>query len=182
MGTQEIEEKEALMSTLRMILPEPVSEAVENAFLERLYAKILAGTSNLVVAVRAVQEKYGEEGMGVIRRAFIEDAKETGRERAQSLKDNSLRAFCTMIEKACTGSHEWQKVEDSDDRQAYRFTRCMWAEAFKALGAGEMGYQLMCAGDAPMSSAFNPEIRFSRTKSLMKGDDCCNHVFYLKER
>ena len=169
------------MSTLRRILSEPVSEAVENAFLERLYAKMIAGTSNLLVAVEAVRAKYGEEGMKVLRRAFREAAIETGKERAQSLKDNSLRAFCTMIEKACIGSHEWEKVEDSDDRQAYRFTRCMWAEAFKACGASDIGYQLMCAGDAPMSSAFNPAIRFSRTKSLMKGDDCCNHVFYLKK-
>ena len=169
------------MSTLRMILPEPVSEAVENAFLERLYAKVLAGASNLTVAVRAVQEKYGDEGMKVIRRAFIEEAKEAGKERAKISKDNSPRALCSLIEQACIGSHEWEKIEDSDDRQAYRFTRCMWAEAFKECGASDIGFQLFCSTDAAIASAFNPAIRYSRTKNLMKGDDCCNHVFYLKK-
>ncbi|MBM3156350.1 MAG: hypothetical protein FJ004_03585 [Chloroflexi bacterium] len=169
------------MSTLRMILPEPGSEAVENAFLERLRAKMLAGTSNLMVAVEAVRAKYGKERMEVLRRAFAEAAAESGRERAQSSKDNSLRAFCTMIEKACIGSHEWEKVEDSDDRQTYRFTRCMWAEAFKECGASDIGFQLFCSTDAAIASAFNPAIRYSRTRNLMKGDDCCNHVFYLKK-
>jgi hypothetical protein len=176
---QEIEE--VIMSSLRKILPEPVSEAVEKAFLERLYAKIFAGASNLLIAVEAIQAKYGEEGMQVIRRAFAEAAVESGKERAKNSGDNSLRAFCTILERACTGSHEWEKVEDSDDRQAYRFTRCMWAEAFNACGAKKIGFQLLCRGDATMASAFNPAIGLSRTKSLMMGGDCCNPVFYLKK-
>jgi len=169
------------MSTLQMILPEPVSEAVENAFLERLRAKVLAGASNLLVAVEAVRAKYGDEGMKVLRRAFAEAAVEAGKERAKTSEDNSPRTFCSFIEKAYIGSHEWQKLEDSDDRQAYSFTRCMWAEALNACGASDVGFQLLCAGDAAMASAFNPAIRVSRTKYLMRGDDCCNPVFYLKK-
>ncbi|MFC2012727.1 L-2-amino-thiazoline-4-carboxylic acid hydrolase [Chloroflexota bacterium] len=31
-----------------------------------------------------------------------------------------------------------------------------------------------------MASAFNPDIGFQRTKTLMRGDDCCDHIYYLK--
>lgn len=92
----------------------------------------------------------------------------------------TLPAFCAALEAGCTGTHEWLKLEDTDKRQVYRFTRCMWAEIFNELGAPGIGYWL-CEGDAPISSAFNPVIGFQRSKTLMEGDDCCDHVFYMKE-
>jgi hypothetical protein len=170
------------MSSLRMILPEPVSEAVEQAFLKKLQGKIMAGANNLVLAVKAVQAKYGDEGVEVIRRAFVESAAESGEEIAKELNDNSLSAFCSFLEGICIGSHEWTKTEDSATRQEYHFTRCMWAEAFQALEAQDIGFWVLCTGDASTASAFNPAIGFSRTKTLMMGDDCCNHIYYLKKQ
>jgi len=168
------------MGSLRNILPEAVSEAVEKAFLDKLQAKILAGANNLVLAVRAVEAVYGDAGVQTIRRAFAESCAEAGKERAKAADDNSLRSLCSSIEQICIGSHEWIKLEDSNTRQAYRFTRCMWAEAFRELKAEDIGFWLLCQADASLASSFNPMIGFSRTKTLMMGDDCCNHVYYLK--
>jgi L-2-amino-thiazoline-4-carboxylic acid hydrolase len=170
------------MGSLQKILPEAVSEAVEEAFLGKLQAKILAGANNLVLAVRAVEAVYGDAGIEIIRRAFAESWAETGKERAKAADDNSLRSLCSAIEQICFGSHEWTKLEDSDTRQAYRFTRCMWAEAFRELEAQDIGFWVLCQGDAAMASSFNPMIRFSRTKTLMTGDDYCDHVYYLKTK
>jgi hypothetical protein len=168
------------MGSLQKILPEAVSEAVEEAFLGKLQAKIFAGANNLVLAVRAVQAVYGDASVETIRRAFVESWVEAGIGRAKASPDNSLRSFCCAIEQVCIGSHEWTKVEDSDTRQAYRFTRCMWADAFRELEADDIGYWVLCQGDAAMASSFNPLIGFSRTKTLMMGDDCCDHVYFLK--
>lgn len=168
------------MGSLQKILPETVSEAVEEAFLGKLRAKIFAGASNLVLAVRAVQAVYGDAGVQTIFRAFAEAGAETGKERAKASPDNSLRSFCSAIEQICIGSHEWAKLEDSNTRQAYRFTRCMWAEAFRELEAEDIGFGVLCQADALMASSFNPVIGFSRTKTLMMGDDCCDHVYCLK--
>ncbi len=170
------------MSSLQQILPETVSEAVEQAFLGKLRAKILAGANNLVLTVRAVQAVYGDAGVQTIFRAFAEAGAETGKERAKVSLDNSLRSFCSAIEQVCIGSHEWVKLEDSDTRQAYRFTRCMWAEAFREFEAEDIGFGVLCQADALMASSFNPMIGFSRTKTLMMGDDFCDHVYYLKTR
>lgn len=168
------------MGSLQKILPEPVSEAVEKAFLAKLQAKIFAGANNLVLAIQAVQATYGDAGVQTIRRAFAESWAETGRDRAKAAGDNSLRSLCSTLEQICIGSHEWTKLKDSDTRQAYRFTRCMWAEAFRELNAEDIGFWVLCQGDASMASSFNPMIGFSRTKTLMMGDDCCDHVYYLK--
>jgi len=167
------------MSSLQQILPEPIPEAVEKACLVKLRSKILTGANQLVTAVRAIQATYGDEGVRVIHRAFKELAVETGRKMAREANDHSLQAFCSVLEAMCAGSHEWLKLEDTDMRQAYRFTRCMWAEAFAELDARDIGFWL-CEGDGPMASPFNPAIAFHRTKTLMRGDDCCDHIYYLK--
>jgi hypothetical protein len=168
------------MGSLQKILPEAVSEAVEEAFLSKLQAKIFAGANNLVLAIRAVQAVYSDAGVETIRRAFAESWAETGKEMAKESADNSLRSLCSTLEQTCMGSHEWIKLEDSATRQAYRFTRCMWAEAFRELNAEDIGFWVLCQGDASLASSSNPLIGFSRTKTLMMGDDCCDHVYYLK--
>jgi fumarate reductase iron-sulfur subunit len=169
------------MGSLQKILPEAVAQEVEKAFLDRLQAKIFAGANNLVLAVQAIQKTYGDAGLQIIRHAFDENWIEAGKEIAQSSKDNSLRSLCSSLEQTCVGSHEWKKLEDSDARQTYHFTRCMWAEAFREFEAQDIGFWVLCNGDALMASSFNPKIKFSRTKTLMMGDDCCNHVYFLEK-
>lgn len=148
-------------------------------FLEILKKKMTGAVSMYVEAVRTIQEVYGPEASETIRDSQMRKWVEGAAERAKST-DNSLRAFCTALEEGCHGSHEWEKVEDSDTRQAYRFTRCMWADVFRALGAEDIGIWI-CEGDGPTAAAFNPHIRFQRTKTLMEGDGCCDHVYYIEE-
>lgn len=164
------------MGSLQGALPEPVSAEVEEKLLEILKRKMKGAVSLQVQAVRAVEREYGPEGREALRRDMARRAsspRDTG-------ADNSLRAFCTALEEGCRGSHEWEKLADSDTCQAYRFTRCMWAEIYRELGAADIGFWI-CEGDGPAAAAFNPEIRFRRTKTLMEGDDCCDHVYYTGE-
>jgi hypothetical protein len=169
------------MGSLQKMLPEAVSETVEQAFLGKLQAKMFAGANNLVLAIKAVQAVYGDAGVQTIRRAFAESWAESGKEMAKELGNNSLRSLCSALEQTCIGSHEWIKLEDSDTRQAYHFTRCIWAEAFREFEAQDVGFWVLCQGDASLASSFNPMIGFSRTKTLMMGDDCCDHIYYLKK-
>jgi len=167
------------MSSLQQISSKPIPEAIEKAFLMKLRSTMLTSATFLVVAVRAVQTKYGDEGVEAIHHAFKERAVERSGKMAREAGAPTLQAFCSALEAGCAGSQEWLKLEDTDTRQAYRFTRCMWAEVFAELDALDIGFWL-CEGDAPTASAFNPAIGFQRTKTLMEGDDCCDHIFYLK--
>ena len=167
------------MSSLQQISSKPIPEAVEKAFLMRLRSEMLISATLLVAAVRAIQAKYGDEGVEAIHHAFKEVAVERGEKMAREVGAPTLQAYCSALEAGCAGSQEWLKLEDTDTRQAYRFTRCMWAGVFAELDALDIGFWL-CEGDAPAASAFNPAIGFQRTKTLMEGDDCCDHIFYLK--
>ena len=168
------------MGSLQGALPHPVDAEVEQKFVEILKRKMAGGVSLYVGAVRALEEAYGPEARERVREYQRRRSLEGNAKRGAEATDNSLRAFCTALEEGCRGSHEWEKIEDSDTRQAYRFTRCMWAEIFRSLGAEDIGIWI-CEGDGPAAAAFNPAIRFQRTKTLMEGDDCCDHVYYTED-
>jgi hypothetical protein len=51
---------------------------------------------------------------------------------------------------------------------------------FRKLGEPDLGYYY-CAGDEPALKAFNPKLGFRRTEVLMKGDDQCDHEFFIDE-
>jgi len=73
-------------------------------------------------------------------------------------------------------------VPESTDR-AFRLhvTECLWAKTFIDAKAGDLGYAAVCFGDYPSARAFNPRLELVRTKTLMQGDDCCDHRYVLKD-
>ncbi len=164
------------MGTLQELLPQPVDEATERAIDELLRRKMAGAVGLFVEAVRAAQELYGPDAAERIRERMLANSVAGAAERGAQAADNSVRAYCAAMDRACLASHEWTKLEDTDTRQAYRYTRCLWAEVFRALGAEDLGLWI-CRGDGPAVEAFNPRIRFRRTQTLMEGADCCDHVY-----
>ena len=163
--------------SLQRALPHPVNAETEQKFLEILERKMTSAVLMYVEAVRAIQEVCGSEAWETLRDQQERTRIRMAAERGAQATDNSLRAFCTALEQGCRGSHEWVKVEDSDTRQAYRFTHCLWANVFRSLGAEDIGFWI-CEADGPIAAAFNPRIRVLRTETLMEGNDCCDHVYY----
>jgi len=76
------------------------------------------------------------------------------------------------------GEYRIEKV--SDGVQVY-VTNCPMVEAFRSIGRADLGVQFFCNEDDHIVEGFNPSIKFTRTKTLMEGDDCCNHCYTLKE-
>lgn len=167
------------MGSLQDALPCRVDEEVEARFLEILRRKMAGAVSLHVATVRAVEESHGPEAVEALRRSQLRRAVERAGESGRA-SPTDLRGFCRALEEGCRGSHEWVKLEDGERRQAYRFTRCMWADIYRSLDAADIGFWI-CEGDGPVAAAINPSIHFERTKTLMQGDDCCDHVYYVDE-
>jgi hypothetical protein len=72
-------------------------------------------------------------------------------------------------------------LDETPKKFATRVTECLWAKTFKELNATDIGYVLSCHPDFAMARAQHPNLRLKRTKTLMQGDDCCNHTWYWKE-
>ena len=70
-------------------------------------------------------------------------------------------------------------IEDSDYKMEFKITKCLWARVMKKFGyEGERGYTICCKPDYAMTTAFHKNLKLSRTKTLMQGDDCCNPIYH----
>ena len=62
-----------------------------------------------------------------------------------------------------------------------RVTGCIFAEAAREHDAADIGFAFYCAYDYGFCEGLNPEIRFTRTQTLMEGHPCCNHTYVLEK-
>lgn len=71
--------------------------------------------------------------------------------------------------------------ERRPDGLQFCVTRCPNHELAGRLGGNSRDWllHLVCATDPYVVEAFDPPIRFRRTKTLMQGDDCCDHAYFV---
>jgi hypothetical protein len=166
-----------MSGSLNDVLPEPVS-AENEAFIEDLIKHKLSTACSITVELFNLMEShFGPEVRDVFKK-FIEDRTYPKRADTGSAVDD-LHKFCNELDKGCVGTHKWERIVDEPSRIGYRYTFCVWADIFNELGAPNLGY-LLCAGDEPAVTAYNPDLGFHRTKVLMYGDDYCDHIFFVK--
>ncbi|MHA1126236.1 MAG: L-2-amino-thiazoline-4-carboxylic acid hydrolase [Candidatus Heimdallarchaeota archaeon] len=72
-------------------------------------------------------------------------------------------------------------VEDTDKKFKMKVTECLWTKVFNDLQEPEIGYCSNCHSDFAMAEAFHPKIKLTRTKTLMQGDDQCDHTYTWEE-
>ncbi|HBE41557.1 MAG TPA: hypothetical protein DDW27_10215 [Bacteroidales bacterium] len=70
-------------------------------------------------------------------------------------------------------------IENREDLVSWKVTECLNAKVLLELDAAEIGYATLCHGDDAWARAFNPNIQFIRTKTLMEGHDCCDHCYKM---
>jgi hypothetical protein len=69
-------------------------------------------------------------------------------------------------------------VQDTEKVFELKVTECLWAAVFREAGlGGELGHATICNMDYQWPNAFNPDFKMERSKTLMQGDDHCNHKY-----
>ncbi len=63
----------------------------------------------------------------------------------------------------------------------FTVTRCPVFEFAEKTGMHEWFYHMSCMTDFFTTPSFSDKIGFIRTKSLMQGDEYCNHSYYYKD-
>lgn len=165
--------------SLNEVLSRPLTPEDEKILEAKIRTKMAGGIRLFVKAVRFLEREYGKEAVEKLKQEILREVRPSAQRAAKDRKDRSLRAFCRELEAGCCGTHVWEKLEDTETRQSYRFTCCGWAEIFRSLDAGDIGFWI-CEGDGPAAEGFNPDIRFERTRTLMEGHDCCDHQYFTK--
>jgi hypothetical protein len=53
--------------------------------------------------------------------------------------------------------------------------KCLWAETFKGAKVEGIGHATLCHPDFAFASGYSSNLEFFRTKTLVQGDEVCNH-------
>ncbi|MBR0708887.1 L-2-amino-thiazoline-4-carboxylic acid hydrolase [Bradyrhizobium liaoningense] len=65
-------------------------------------------------------------------------------------------------------------IEQTADAFAVDVTHCAYAEFYKALGEPELGFLLVCTSDFAVVEGFGPDIKLTRTQTIMQGASHCD--------
>jgi L-2-amino-thiazoline-4-carboxylic acid hydrolase len=139
----------------------------------------------LVPLVKALQAELGEErANALVRRALGEIYRRYGEEfwRAKNEKNLGKVMATAFTAYAREDALDYRVIEQSQDTFEIDVTGCRYAEFYKELGEPELGFLLICSADFPTAEGFGPDIKFSRTQTIMQGASHCDFRYRrLKE-
>lgn len=127
--------------------------------------------------IQAFIKEFGrEKTLRVVQEVIDSLAKDFGAQLASHFGGNSLEDWITK------GMEIWEKdgtcqsiiLERSETKLSFNVVQCQVAEMAKNIGISDLGVVLFCNRDFAMYKAFNPNIKFSRTKTIMEGADHCD--------
>lgn len=121
-----------------------------------------------------------DQAKEVLQKLNEETSREYGRSLAAGLEAVGIKELAQELAAWGEGGVlEEEVLELTDTVYAFNVTRCQYAEKYKALGFGELGTCLSCCRDEPFVEGFNPEIKFSRTGTIMEGAEVCDFRYEL---
>ncbi|MBR0684787.1 L-2-amino-thiazoline-4-carboxylic acid hydrolase [Bradyrhizobium manausense] len=131
----------------------------------------------LVPLVKALQAELGEAGANaLVRKALGDLYRRFGEEFWTAKNETNLgqavaSAFKTY---ARDDALAYDVIEQTQDAFAFDVKRCAYAEFYKALGEPELGFLMVCTADFATAEGFGPDIRLTRTQTIMQGADHCD--------
>lgn len=131
----------------------------------------------LLPLVKALQAELGEEcANAIVRRALGDMYRKLGEkwwqaQRSSHLGDNMASAFEGF---AAGNALDYDVVKRSADAFEVNVTGCRYAEFYKALGAPELGFLLVCSADFHMAEGYGGGVRLTRGQTIMQGASHCD--------
>lgn len=131
------------------------------------------------ILFRRLAAELGDRVLEIVEETTIEQTKEL-LQRAE-LQKRDLATIMEILWNQMGDTAEFTVEEESPDLLRLRVTRCLFADEMRKLNAADSGFAFYCAYDYGFCQGLNPAIKFTRTKTLMQGDDCCNHTYELRD-
>ena len=133
--------------------------------------------------LEALGAEFGREPvLEVVRRVVIDIARQQGAALVESMGGQDLPRFADSLENwKKGGALELEVLEQNEKRFSFNVRRCRYAEMYRALGIPELGGLLSCNRDAALIEGFNPEVKLTRTQTIMNGASFCDFRYEIKE-
>ena len=131
----------------------------------------------LVPLIKALQAELGEErANALVRKALGDVYRRLGEQwwRAKESKhvgENMALAFASFAQ---GDAIDYSVRAQSQDTYEIDVTGCRYAQFYKELGEPELGFLLVCSLDFPFAEGFGPDIKLTRTQTIMQGASHCD--------
>lgn len=135
-----------------------------------------------VCLLSAIERRFGYEIRETIRETKANMVLSQWMKVGDELRDRAIRDLMQILWEPMRerGIVDFDKICEDERIISLRVTKCIFAELVIELGISkEWGYDLYCSDDEHIVNGFNPKIKFSRSKTLMEGHDCCNHCYQI---
>jgi len=130
--------------------------------------------------INNVREAIGDQELiRLLKIHSTEVGRQAGERQKQNSPDTEFQTFvATFRPPRYANSLTHEIVEDSENVFELRVTECVWATVFREAGLdGEIGHAAVCNMDYTWPTAFNPNFKMERDRTLMQGHDHCNHRY-----
>lgn len=131
----------------------------------------------LVPLVKALQAELGEErANALVRKALGDVYRRLGEQwwqarESRHVGENMASAFAAFSK---GNAVDYNVRAQSQDTYEIDVTACRYAQFYKELGEPELGFLLVCSSDFPFAEGFGPDIKLTRTQTIMQGASHCD--------
>ncbi len=131
-----------------------------------------------------LEERHGrEEAEEVISQAVIKSSVEQGKEfRQQHGGEPDLKDFAALSSLwEMDGALKKDILVSTADRLEYNMVHCGYADMYKEMGLGDIGHLLSCNRDGTFCDGYNPNMKLTRTQTIMKGASHCDFRYRMEK-
>jgi hypothetical protein len=135
------------------------------------------------IMAKEVVDVYGEQGEKVVKRAMIKFGKTRGKairklveSKGEPLSFENLKKYYDI---PLGLIHDKQVVKDMQQDKYWREVYgCPLSKVWIKYGGERLGL-LYCEQDRALIKGYNPKIKFSRKKNVLRGEGCCETILVL---
>ena len=138
--------------------------------------------SSMAWMLQVMAKQFGEVAYQIFVKARGKEILKHMNSRAEELGDDSIEAFIKDQWEVLPAQGYKYTMEKKETGFLMNVTKCPLYDLAKRKGITEQMFYMCCEGDQFAPEGFNPNIGFKRSKTLMQGDDCCNHFYFYKEK
>ena len=133
----------------------------------------------LVPLLDALGQKFGRDAvLQIARDVIVQIARKQGQQLAQAAGGCTLSHLAQSLGAwKKDGALQIEVLEQAESTFSLNVTGCRYAELYRALGITELGFILSCNRDFALIEGFNPELRLTRTQTIMEGAEFCDFRF-----
>lgn len=141
--------------------------------------------SHLIPYMKKLMKQIGKEKLLNMLKKSAEMLFEIDKDADINYNERTLTAYSTGA-KSTLEEEWWRKVltyeilTDNENVFEIKITECLWEKTFREAEALEIGDAVICYEDYSMARQFNPKLKLTREKTLMKGKDCCHFIYTME--